>query len=152
MSAAAKDLQLEWLHSLMQELEGAGVELPMGDYGDVYRIIEEAREPQLVDPLTAAQSFVDWINTEADIPHGYVWEMDTPGKRFVRIVMSTHTDPTTGERRGRSVHAFVDLATGDLLKAAGWKAPAKGPRGNLLTGLDEIKSRFTWSGGYLYNR
>lgn len=37
--------QLEWLHSLVQELENAGVELPMGDYGDVYDIIETVREP-----------------------------------------------------------------------------------------------------------
>ena len=41
------------------------------------------------------------------------------GQKFIRIVNPVH---------GRSVHAFVDIATGDLLKAAGWKAPAKGAR------------------------
>ena len=35
---------LNWLHSLMQELEDANVELPMGDFNDVYGIIEDARE------------------------------------------------------------------------------------------------------------
>ena len=106
----------------------------------------------LVVTLSAAQTFVDWINTEAEVPNGYLWELDTPGSKFVRIVMSTYTDPVTGGSRGRSVHAFVDLATGDLLKAAGWKTPAKGPRGNIVTDMDEIKRRFNWSGGYLYKR
>lgn len=36
--------QIEWLHSLMQELENSGVELPMGDYAEVYDIIEGVRE------------------------------------------------------------------------------------------------------------
>jgi len=32
----------------------------------------------------------------------------------------------------RSVHTFIDKATGDILKAAGWKAPApNGKRGNI---------------------
>lgn len=106
----------------------------------------------LTDVLLAADEFVAWINAEADIPAGYAWHVDTPGRKFVRIVMTTHTDATTGKRRGATVHAFVDLTTGDLLKAAGWKAPAKGVRGNILTGQDEVRERFTWSGGYLYIR
>jgi hypothetical protein len=49
------------------------------------------------------------------------------GKRFIRLVIA---------HGGRHVHAFVDIANGDLLKAAGWKAPAKGARGNLLDDED----------------
>lgn len=94
--------------------------------------------------LVAAQSFVDWINGEADTPEGYVWSLDTPGAKVVRIVVERHGS--------KSVHAFVDLATGDLYKAAGWKAPAKGARGNIATadGLADVQARFNWSGGYLY--
>lgn len=119
--------------------------------------------PTTIDPMALAHNlqqaaaFVDWINsqdeftgsgdsrTEGRIPSGYRWSLDTPGRKVVRIVMHTPGD-------SRSVHAFVDLATGDLLKAAGWKAPAKGPRGNIATedGLQDVKDRFTWSGGYLY--
>lgn len=36
--------RINWLHCLMQELEDNGVELPMGDYNDVYGILEDARE------------------------------------------------------------------------------------------------------------
>ena len=35
---------LEWVHSLLQELENEGVELPMGDYGVAYKAVEDARE------------------------------------------------------------------------------------------------------------
>jgi len=33
--------------------------------------------------------------------------------------------------KSKSIHAFIDKKTGDILKAASWKAPAKGARGNL---------------------
>ena len=104
--------------------------------------------PSLIDTLTAAQSFVDWMNSQSNdrddtkyVPIGYHFELDRPGKRFVRIVMCSPS---------RSVHAFVDLATGDLLKAAGWKAPAKGARGNILTDQESVRARWDWSGHYLY--
>ena len=35
---------LEWVRSLLQELEDEGVELPMGDYGVAYQFVEDARE------------------------------------------------------------------------------------------------------------
>ncbi len=47
------------------------------------------------------------------------------GKRYARIVLSNgHTDR-------KSVHSFVDLTNGNILKAASWKMPAKGIRGNV---------------------
>lgn len=96
--------------------------------------------------MNAVEEFVEWINTEADIPEGYRYEVATPGAKNVRIVMKARGD------MGGSVHAFVSLETGDLLKAAGWKAPAKGARGNLVNDLDAVKARFDWSGHYLYVR
>jgi hypothetical protein len=36
--------QVEFVHSLIQELEDKGVELPMGDYNLVYDYIEGARD------------------------------------------------------------------------------------------------------------
>lgn len=44
------------------------------------------------------------------------------GPRYTRVVR---------EDSGRSVYCFVDNTNGDVLKAAGWKAPAKHARGNL---------------------
>lgn len=68
------------------------------------------------------------------------------GAKFARLVTGTQ------ERHDRSVHAFVDLSNGDLLKADGWKRPAKGPRGNLLddASFARILDRADRYGGYLY--
>src|SRR6476646_2903628 len=52
------------------------------------------------------------------------FSLDKPGRKFTRVVMHT-----PGQQ---IVHAFIDNATGDVLKPAGWKAPAKGARYNLL--------------------
>lgn len=59
------------------------------------------------------------------------------GKKYIRVVRS---DPT------RSVHSFVDKETGDVYKAAGWKAPAKNfVRGNVKELTDRI---VYWTGAY----
>lgn len=44
------------------------------------------------------------------------------GKKYIRVVRSDI---------GRSVYCFVDMTTGDILKPASWKAPAKHARGNI---------------------
>lgn len=70
------------------------------------------------------------------------------GRRFARMVTDNGTQ--------RSVHAFVDLTNGDVVKAAGWKAPQRGVNGlavrfNLLD--DESRENcFARCGsyGYLY--
>ena len=54
----------------------------------------------------------------------------------------------------RSVHCFIDKTTGDVLKSASWKSPAKGVRYNLL---DDNSRELCYSncdafGGYLYQR
>lgn len=75
------------------------------------------------------------------------------GQRFIRLVTGTV------EARDRSVHAFVDITNGDIIKSAGWKAPQKGKhglavRGNLLDTADfdrllKVADRY---GSYLYQR
>ena len=47
-----------------------------------------------------------------------------PGTKYARIVVSS-----AGPQR--SAYGFIDLTTGDLLKADGWKKPAKHVRGNI---------------------
>ena len=50
------------------------------------------------------------------------------------------------------VHLFVDKETGDVYKAASFKAPAKGVRYNLLDdkSREEMYQRADWAGSYLY--
>jgi len=51
-----------------------------------------------------------------------------------------------------SVHAFIDKKTGEVYKAASYKAPAKGVRFNLLI-IEErefVLENCDWAGSYLY--
>ena len=53
------------------------------------------------------------------------------GPKYVRIVrQEQHRESAVVT--GRSVYCFINRETGDVLKAAGWKGPAKGVRGNLI--------------------
>ena len=92
----------------------------------------------------ATLDLVGWMNGGdhgKPVPEGYRYGVQD-GKRYIKIWMDA--------RGSKSVHAFVDKRNGDLLKAAGWKAPAKGARGNVLTNLGDIFDRWDWSGHYLY--
>lgn len=50
------------------------------------------------------------------------------GKRYVRIVMTQQYGDWS-----RSAWAFVEIATGDILKAASWASPAKHARGSIYS-------------------
>ena len=76
----------------------------------------------------------------------YKFIMET-GRKYHKIVMIT-------DGGNRSVHAFVDKKTGEVYKAASFKAPAKGVRFNLLI-IKEREWLFEnadWAGSYLYIR
>ena len=52
------------------------------------------------------------------------------GNRYARIVITSD-----GGRGQRSAFGFVDMKSGNLLKSASWKGPAKNfPRGNVHAG------------------
>jgi hypothetical protein len=65
-----------------------------------------------------------------------------PGRKYHKVVSVEDTR--------RLVHCFVDNE-GNVYKAAGWKAPAKGVR-YTFDQLDEIGQVFDPHGGYLYLR
>lgn len=87
----------------------------------------------------------------------YTFEVEA-GKKFDRIVQfSVWESANPNHQPQRSVHAFVERATGDLIKAAGWKAPAKIKTGwatkfNLLTQFEQALEAADPYGGYLYQR
>lgn len=59
-------------------------------------------------------------------------EFSDGGQRFIRVVRNDGTS--------KSAHSFIDKATGDIYKAASWKAPAKGVRGNIHKGEFNLDS------------
>lgn len=91
------------------------------------------------------EEFVRFIQEEVINPH-YAERFENlvpptimadPGRRYVRIVRQEGVDQR-GETR-RSVFCFIDTETGDILKAEGWKKPAKHARGSL-------DDRASWAG------
>ena len=69
------------------------------------------------------------------------------GRKYHKIIMETDSG-------SRSVHAFVDKKTGEVYKAASFKAPAKNVRFNLLIieQREWLLQHADWAGGYLYAR
>ena len=73
------------------------------------------------------------------------------GRKYHKIIMEV---PNNNRPPSRSVHAFVDKKTGEVYKAASFKAPAKHVRFNLLLIKDRewLLENADWAGGYLYQR
>lgn len=63
-----------------------------------------------------------------------------PGRKYARLVDTNEI----GETVRRSAMGFIDLTNGDILKADGWKAPAKHARGNIRVGNVEN----LWNGAF----
>ena len=94
-----------------------------------------------------------------DRNHGKVGGYDAPvykfviesGRKYHKIIMEV---PNHNRPPSRSVHAFVDKKTGEVYKAASFKAPAKHVRFNLLLIKDRewLLENADWAGGYLYMR
>ena len=94
-----------------------------------------------------------------DRNHGKVGGYDAPvykfyieeGRKYHKIIMEI---PNENRDPSRSVHAFVDKKTGELYKAASFKAPAKGVRYDLrlIEQREWLLENADWAGGYLYIR
>ena len=71
------------------------------------------------------------------------------GRKYHKIIMVI---PNENRPASRSVHAFVDMKTGEVYKPASFKAPAKHVRFNLLLIKDRewLLEHADWAGGYLY--
>ena len=67
------------------------------------------------------------------------------GRKYHKIIMET-------DDGSRSVHAFINMKTGELHKAASFKAPVKEPRFDLrvIKEREFVFEKCDWSGGYLY--
>ncbi len=84
-------------------------------------------EAALTSFIVGAQAIID-----ENYPEGYPENCKEtltadPGRRYVRIVRASSL------AHSRSVHCFVDMTNGNVLKPASWKTPAKGARGNIFT-------------------
>ena len=85
---------------------------------------------------------IDKLCEGEDVPEFYINTL----RKYHKIIMKDYNQ--------NHVHLFVDKVTGDVYKAASWKAPAKGIRYNLLddTSREEMYKRADFAGSYLYAR
>lgn len=74
------------------------------------------------------------------------------GSKYLKVIrnMGTREAPSNS----RTVFFFADKVTGDVFKPAGWKAPAKGVRFNLLDpeSLARMTEKADRHGSFLYMR
>lgn len=76
---------------------------------------------------------------------GYEFYPET-GRKYHKVIMNANGS--------RSVHCFIDKKTGEIYKAASFKAPAKGVRFDLrlISDREWLLENADWSGSYLYKR
>lgn len=88
-------------------------------------------DSKVAEAIIKYQSLVQSLLNKHYADMGYTFEAPPTvtldwGKRYVRVVKNGSNS--------RSVHSFIDTRNGDILKAAGWKAPApNGVRGSILS-------------------
>lgn len=91
----------------------------------------EAALAKFVTEVTAFRKAYYGREKPEYVEAGGLWEAEYPvhvmrgGKRYLRIVIRSRS----GENA--SVFCFVEVATGLVYKAAGWKCPAPHPRGSI---------------------
>lgn len=65
--------------------------------------------------------------------NGYTAPMSIPTFSYKMGKVNAKVIQTETFGSGECVHSFVKIETGDILKPAGWKAPAKGVRGSIYS-------------------
>jgi len=86
------------------------------------------KRPVTKEEVQAFATAADEVIKENYDLHGYTFGDPKPleitfGRRYAKVIDVS---------QGRSAWAFVDMATGEILKAASWAAPAKHARGTIL--------------------
>ena len=65
-----------------------------------------------------------------------------PGRKFIKVVEGTRVWGFVAKVDG--LHKGLPMLKGDILKAAGWSAPAKHSRGSIFD--KEMHKSFSWTG------
>jgi hypothetical protein len=75
-----------------------------------------------------------------------------PGRKYIKVVREEYCENNPSKIHS-SVHTFIEVSTGDIYKAASWKAPAKnGARFNVVNDNANLIAACDPYGGYLYKR
>ena len=111
-------------------------------------------EPKVVKPTTNGLNFDEAIdNLLVKIQENYDnWSKGNmrdkldlslkPGRKFIKVVEGNRVWGFIAKVDG--THKGLPMLKGDILKAAGWRAPAKHSRGNIF--YKEMHKSFSWTG------
>lgn len=116
-----------------------------------------------MQPSTIAEYFVKKMNERhaADTPYGvYQCFGVEAGRKYDRIVNMEAPSSNPSDVKAKSVHAFIDRATGALIKSAGYRAPQKNSDGTLAVrfsmlsdaDVEAVVALSDKYGSYLYER
>jgi len=95
------------------------------------------KNPVRPDEIEKFRASIDALCNSAWRASGYTYAAGVRveaslGARYARLFRYEVNDDGNPWCSSRNAHCFVDLTNGDILKAAGWKAPdRKNPRGNI---------------------
>ena len=91
--------------------------------------IVDKNTPELISFLKGCQVKIDSYMERFTFKEATTVQINN-GRRYFRVERVSNQT---------SAHCFIDRTNGDVLKSAGWKAPAKHARGNIFSkdnGLD----------------
>lgn len=96
--------------------------------------------------------YVEYTKSHYPMLYPDLISLDKPGQKYQRVIVNQRyeRDGVVTVSTGGSVYCFIDRATGDIYKAAGYKAPAKGARGNIFNDNCDVGVRATMYGSGLY--
>ena len=100
---------------------------------------------------TAFEQYVSRVQETAQKAYDFMDRSRWPivqvesGRKYHKVIIAH--DGGAGQRM---VHSFVDRKTGDLYKPAGWAAPAKGVRYNVVKDAAQLQKVVDPYGSYLY--
>ena len=99
-------------------------------------------DEQLTKFVATAQQIINDHNTLYEYTAGQTLSIGG-GTKYVKIIR------TDGSGIGHSVHCFVERSTGNILKAASWRAPAKHSRGNIYDADNGASAMSAYGANYL---
>ena len=150
-----RDLQRRIEDYVIQYCEALEENFKQYSLNSYKRNIQENRFPENTKYY---QDRVDEINNGTANLYKFVYKT---GKKFHKVYFLQYQDANDYYNRkagytAGSVHCFIDKKTGEVYKAASWKAPAKIVRFDLRLITDREflfnPNNIDWAGGHLYLR
>ena len=98
--------------------------------------------------LKLCQKIVDKEYNKKAYPYD-VKLITTIGRKYYKVIKNEYSKETGESLGGKSVWAFVDIASGDILKPATWARPAKKARGNIYDDKKGLNGISAYGPAYL---